>query len=89
MSKTTFQGMPVNIQGEFIQAGVKAPDFSLVKGDLSRFTLADGKGKNGGDKGHEHGLADSLEEIPLHDLLQKRYIGLTEHTRSPPRRSRP
>ena len=46
MSKTTFQGMPVNIQGEFIQAGVKAPDFSLVKGDLIRFTLADGKGKN-------------------------------------------
>ena len=38
--------MPVDIQGEFIQAGAKAPEFSLVKGDLSRFTLADGKGKN-------------------------------------------
>lgn len=46
MSKTTFQGMPIDIQGEFIQAGAKAPEFSLVKGDLSHFTLSDGKGKN-------------------------------------------
>ena len=46
MSKTMFKGMPVNLLGEFVQVGAIAPNFSLVKGDLSRFSLKDGKGKN-------------------------------------------
>lgn len=44
-NKTTFKGAPVSVFGKFITAGCKAPDFSLTKGDLSKFTLADGKGK--------------------------------------------
>lgn len=31
--------------GDFIQPGACAPDFTLVKGDLSNYTLRDGKGK--------------------------------------------
>ncbi|EPT34103.1 thiol peroxidase [Bacteroidetes bacterium oral taxon 272 str. F0290] len=46
MSKTMFKGMSVNLLGEFVQVGAIAPNFSLVKGDLSRFSLKDGKGKN-------------------------------------------
>ena len=45
MSKTAFQGNPVALAGEFIQVGAQAPDFSLVKGDLSTLSLADVKGK--------------------------------------------
>ena len=45
MVKTTFQGTPVTLAGEFVQTGAQAPGFSLVKGDLSNFTLADVKGK--------------------------------------------
>ena len=45
MATTLFQGTPVALAGEFIQKGVQAPDFSLVKGDLSTFSLADTKGK--------------------------------------------
>ena len=45
MTQITFQGNPVNLSGEFIQAGAQAPDFSLVKGDLSEFHLADNKDK--------------------------------------------
>ena len=45
MATTLFQGAPVTLAGEFIQKGAQAPDFSLVKGDLSSFTLADAKGK--------------------------------------------
>ena len=45
MAKTAFQGTPVTLAGEFVQTGAQAPDFSLVKGDLSSFTLADVKGK--------------------------------------------
>lgn len=45
MTTTLFQGTPVSLAGEFIQTGSQAPDFSLVKGDLSTFTLADVKGK--------------------------------------------
>lgn len=45
MAKTAFQGTPVTLAGEFVQTGVQAPDFSLVKGDLSSFTQADVKGK--------------------------------------------
>jgi thiol peroxidase len=43
--KVTLQGLTMNLSGEFIQKGVQAPDFSLVKNDLSRFKLADGAGK--------------------------------------------
>ena len=45
MAKTAFNGSPVTLAGNFVEAGVQAPEFSLVKGDLSNFTLADVKGK--------------------------------------------
>lgn len=45
MAKTAFQGAPVSLAGEFLAVGAQAPEFSLVKGDLSNFTLADIKGK--------------------------------------------
>lgn len=45
MAKTAFQGSPVTLAGEFVQVGAQAPTFSLVKGDLSSFTLADAQGK--------------------------------------------
>ena len=45
MTKTAFKGNPVSLAGEFIQVGAQAPDFSLVKGDLGNYTLADAKGK--------------------------------------------
>ena len=45
MAKTAFNGSPVTLAGNFVEAGVHAPEFSLVKGDLSNFTLADVKGK--------------------------------------------
>lgn len=43
--KTAFQGAPVSLAGEFIKVGAQAPEFSLVKGDLSSFTQNDIKGK--------------------------------------------
>lgn len=45
MSKITFRGTPVTVLGEFVQKGMKAPDFCLVKGDLSDFHLSDNHGK--------------------------------------------
>lgn len=45
MSKTQFKGMPVNLAGDFIQVGAKAPEFALTKGDLSSFGVEDVKGK--------------------------------------------
>lgn len=45
MAKTAFNGSPVTLAGNFVETGVQAPEFSLVKGDLSNFTLADIKGK--------------------------------------------
>ncbi len=45
MAKTTFKGSPVTLAGEFVKVGQQAPDFALVKGDLSTCTLADIKGK--------------------------------------------
>ncbi len=44
-NKTKFQGTPVSVAGTFVTPGMKAPDFSLTKEDLSRFTPADAKGK--------------------------------------------
>lgn len=46
MSTTSFKGQPVQIAGEFIKVGVAAPDFELVKTDLSSCSLKDFKGKN-------------------------------------------
>lgn len=45
MSKTAFKGFPVNLAGEFINTGITAPDFTMVKGDLSQFKLSETKGK--------------------------------------------
>lgn len=45
MAKTAFKGNPVSLAGEFIQVGAQAPDFTLVKGDLGNYTLADCKGR--------------------------------------------
>ena len=45
MAKTAFQGTPVSLVGDFIKIGAQAPDFTLVKGDLSTLTQADVKGK--------------------------------------------
>ena len=46
MATTNFKGQPVKLIGEFIQVGKVAPDFELVKTDLSSFSLKDLKGKN-------------------------------------------
>ena len=45
MAKTAFKGAPVTLAGEFVKAGTSAPEFTLVKGDLSNYTLKDGNGK--------------------------------------------
>lgn len=45
MATTKFKGQPVKLIGEFIQVGKVAPDFALVKNDLSSFSLKDLKGK--------------------------------------------
>ncbi len=41
---TNFKGKTVNVAGEFVRAGMPAPNFLLSKGDLSSFCLADAKG---------------------------------------------
>lgn len=46
MAKITFKGSEVNTLGNLPKVGDKAPVFSLVKGDLSEWKLADLKGKN-------------------------------------------
>lgn len=45
MATTKLKGEPVSLAGEFVNVGSKAPDFKLVKTDLSTVTLADFKGK--------------------------------------------
>lgn len=45
MATTNFKGSPVQTNGELPKVGTKAPDFRLVKGDLSEVTLADFAGK--------------------------------------------
>ena len=45
MTTTKFNGQPVNVSGCLLAAGAVAPEFRLVKGDLTDFTLADCKGK--------------------------------------------
>lgn len=46
MATTHFKGNPVKVYGEFVKAGEQAPDFELVKTDLSSCSLNDFKGKN-------------------------------------------
>jgi thiol peroxidase len=45
MSKITFLGNPVTLSGVEIEAGKKAPDFTLTGKDLSAVKLSDFKGK--------------------------------------------
>lgn len=45
MATTHFKGQPVKLVGEFIQVGNTAPDFELVKKDLSSLSLKDLEGK--------------------------------------------
>jgi len=46
MANITFKGNPVHTSGELPAKGTTAPDFSLVKGDLSEVKMSDYKGKN-------------------------------------------
>ena len=46
MANITFKGNPVHTTGELPVKGASAPDFTLVKGDLSEVKLSDFKGKN-------------------------------------------
>ena len=46
MAKITFKGTPIQTCGELPAKGTVAPDFTLVKQDLSETVLADYKGKN-------------------------------------------
>jgi Peroxiredoxin len=43
--KTALKGNDVELFGEFIQKGSLAPNFTLTKGDLSKYNLNDGSGK--------------------------------------------
>ncbi|MDR0961706.1 MAG: thiol peroxidase [Mediterranea sp.] len=45
MATTKFKGAPVKLMGEFVQVGSIAPDFELVKTDLSSFSLKELSGK--------------------------------------------
>lgn len=45
MANTNFKGQPVALIGNLIQVSEFAPDFSLVKNDLSELTLSSFKGK--------------------------------------------
>jgi thioredoxin-dependent peroxiredoxin len=45
MAKITFKGNPVNTSGNLPSKGSKAPEFKLVKSDLSTLSLSELKGK--------------------------------------------
>lgn len=45
MAKITLKGNPINTNGDLPAAGAKAPDFKLVKTDLSEVGLADFAGQ--------------------------------------------
>ena len=45
MAKITLRGNPVNTSGNLPTTGSKAPDFSLVKSDLSTLSISELKGK--------------------------------------------
>lgn len=44
MTTTKFKGAPVTLVGEFIRPGVEAPDFELVRTDLTPLRLSDLRG---------------------------------------------
>ena len=67
MATTNFKGQPVKLIGEFIQVGKVAPDFELVKTDLSSFSLKDLNGKN-----VILNIFPSLEQV----YAQRRYANL-------------
>ena len=46
MAQVTFRGTPVKLIGEFVQPTQQAPEFTLIKGDLTEFRLSENKGKN-------------------------------------------
>ena len=46
MTQVTFKGNPVNLSGNLPEVGSQAPDFLLVKSDLSEAKLSDFRGKN-------------------------------------------
>lgn len=45
MATTKFKGSSVRLDGEFIRTGVQAPDFELVKNDLTTLTLSSLRGR--------------------------------------------
>ncbi len=45
MAKITFKGSPVATAGDLPRVGAEAPEFSLIKTDLSEVSLADYKGQ--------------------------------------------
>lgn len=45
MATVTFKGNPVQTEGDLPEVGATAPDFTLVKTDLSETRLSDHKGK--------------------------------------------
>ncbi len=45
MAKITHKGVPVNTSGNLPSGGSNAPEFTLVKSDLSSFSLSEVKGK--------------------------------------------
>lgn len=45
MANFTLQGVPTHLSGQLPKPGSKAPDFNLVKSDLSNLKLSDLKGK--------------------------------------------
>ncbi len=45
MATINFKGNPIQTKGDFPPKGVQAPEFKMVKSDLSEVTLADLKGK--------------------------------------------
>ncbi len=45
MATINFKGNPIHTQGEFPQVGAQAPDFQLIKADLSEAKLGDFSGK--------------------------------------------
>lgn len=45
MAQINFKGNPIHTEGDFPQVGSQAPDFQLIKADLSEVTLADLSGK--------------------------------------------
>lgn len=45
MNQVTFKGEPVNVSGNFVQAGTQAPEFTLTSSTLSDIQLAGLRGK--------------------------------------------